>query len=160
MRRASRPALLAALLALPVPAAAMEPLQGLADPDAVADLAANAAAVVSEKARDTLLVRQMLGREITGPDGETVGTLGNLVMVPGGRVAAIIVLPASGEPVVLPYQALKLSAAAAADEAVGLSLPLDLEEARSLGPVQELTAAVLGDGGPSCGSCKQKQGAE
>ncbi|HUF56308.1 MAG TPA: hypothetical protein VMM55_07075 [Thermohalobaculum sp.] len=157
-----RPALmLAAALALPLPAAGMEPLQGLADPDAVADLAANAAGVVTEKAKDTLLVREMLGREITGPGGETVGTLGNLVVVPGGRIAAIVVLPGSGDPLVLPYQALKLSAAASAGEAVGLSLPMDLEEARGLGPVQDLTAAVLGDGtGSSCGGCKRKQGSE
>ena len=156
-----RPALVAAALLLPPSAPAMEPLQGVADPDAVADLAGNAARTVTEQARDTLLVREMLGREITGPGGETVGTLGNLVIVPGGRVAAIVVLPTDGDPIVLPYQALKLSAAASTGDAVGLSLPMDLDEARALGPVQELTGAVLdGGSGVSCGACKAKQGGD
>ena len=143
-----RPALLlAAALALPLSATAAEPLQGLADLDAIGDLAGNAAQTLTEAARDKVLARKMLGSEVTGPGGKTIGTLDNLVIVPGGQVAAVIIKPKDGKPLALPYQALKLSAAASAGKAAGVSLPMSLEDARGMDAVKKLTAAALGNGG-------------
>ena len=143
-----RPALiLAAALALPLPATAAEPLQGIPDPQAIGDIAGDATKTLSEKARQKVLVRGMLGSEITGPGGGTIGTLDNLVIVPGGQVVAAIVKPEDGEPLALPYQALKVSAAASAGKAAGVSLPVGLEELRGMQSVKDLTAAALGKDG-------------
>lgn len=146
-----RSVLLAAALALPFPLAAQTgsggAVEALTDPAAITDAAASAAQTLEKSAKGHLLVAEMLGSEIAGPSGDTLGTLENLVVIPGGKIVAAIVKPKQGDPIALPYQALKVSAAASAGKKTGLTLPIELEKARGMSALQDLTAAVLGDGG-------------
>ncbi len=86
----------------------------------------------------------MIGRKVTGPDGDELGEVEDLVVAPGGQVVAVLVKPDEGDRVALPYRALKVSGAASASEEMGLSLPIDLDEARAIDGMQALTDAVTG----------------
>lgn len=96
-----RPLTLAAALALAAPATA----QDLTDPGAVGDAAADLMGQGIDLAEEVLLIRDLLGREVLGPDGDSLGTVENFVLIPGGNlVAAIVTLP-DGQRIALPYQA-------------------------------------------------------
>jgi sporulation protein YlmC with PRC-barrel domain len=134
------------LIALPLPLAAQSDLiEALTDPAAIGDAAQGAADRLASEAEDKVLVSEMIGREVTGPGGERVGAVDDLVVVPGGQIVAVLVSPAEGAPVALPYRALKVSAAASAAEQMGLSLPVSLEDARAMQGMQALTRAVTGE---------------
>lgn len=120
--------------------------ESLTDPGRIGDAAQKAADQLAGKAKSKLLASAMIGREITGPGGDTVGTVEDLVVIPGGQVVAVLVKPGEGQPVALPYGALKVSAASSAAEGVGLSLPVGLEDARAMQGMQALTEAVTGAG--------------
>lgn len=139
-----------ALIAAPLTLSAEvdEAVEALTDPAAIGDAASQAADELASKAEDKVLASEMIGREITGPDGDTLGEVEDLVVVPGGKVMAVLVRPSDdGELVALPYQALKVSAAAEGGDELGLSLPVDLEEARAIDGMQALTEAATGEGG-------------
>lgn len=149
--------LVLSLIALPLPLAAQSGggsasgmVETLTDPAAIGDAASEAAELLGEKAKHKLLASEMIGRDVTGPGGDTIGTVEDLVVVPGGKVVAILVKPPggqSGKPVALPYQALKVSAAGKAAGKAGLSLPVGLDEARGIKGMQALTEAVTAEGG-------------
>jgi hypothetical protein len=145
-------ALAVALIAAPLPLAAGAGMaETLTDPAKIGDAAAKAADRLAKKAKSKVLASKMIGRKVTGPGGGTVGTVEDLVVVPGGQVVAVLVKPGSGQPVALPYGALKVSAASSAADSLGLSLPVSLEEARAMQGMQALTKAVTG-GGTGSGS--------
>ena len=133
--------------ALSAQTAGTDVAQTLSDPSAIADSASKAASTLTGKAKEHVLVRQMLGQQVTGPGGDVLGTLDNLVVVPGGQVVAVVVKPEQGQPVVLPYQALKVSAASSASEKLGLTLPMSLKEAKDMSAIQDLTSTVLEQNG-------------
>jgi sporulation protein YlmC with PRC-barrel domain len=156
MKRMSAPL---ALMLVAAPLIAAQPLaaqtgmaqtgmtETLTDPAKIGDAAQKAADQLRGKAKGKLLASKMIGREVTGPGGGTVGTVEDLVVVPGGNVVAVLVKPSNGQPVALPYGALKVSAASSAADKMGLSLPVSLEEARGMQGMQALTEAVTGKGG-------------
>ncbi len=156
MPRRPLAALALALIAAPLPLTAQTGgnagggsgggmVEALTDPSAISDAATKAADELAGKAKDSLLASEMIGREVTGPGGDSLGTVQDLVVIPGGQVMAILVKPkGGGEPVALPYRALKVSGAAKAADQMGLSLPVSLDEARGMQGMQALTKAVTG----------------
>jgi sporulation protein YlmC with PRC-barrel domain len=152
--------LVLALVAAPLPLAAQSTSQGagqgggqgaggmvetLTKPSAIADAATKAADELAKKAKDSVLASEMIGRQVTGPGGDNLGTVQDLVVIPGGQVMAILVKPSGGgAPVALPYRALKVSGAAKAADQLGLSLPVSLDEARGMQGMQALTKAATG----------------
>lgn len=139
------------LMAAPMPLAAETGAEevvaeALTDSDAIGDAAQEAADRLDD-AKDRLLASEMIGRKVTGPDGDELGEVEDLVVAPGGQVVAVLVKPDEGDRVALPYRALKVSAAASASEEMGLSLPVDLDEARGIDGMQALTDAVTGEDG-------------
>ena len=103
--------------------------------------ASDAVSALTEAGRDKLLIADLIGAKITDPSGEA-GTLTNLVAVPGGRIVAALVTPAGGgDPVVIPYQLVKIDAAA---DALGLSLPEPLADLAGRSGMAELGQAVGG----------------
>ncbi len=152
MKRVLAPLALMMIVA-PLPLAAQSGsgqgmVETLTDPAKIGDAAQKAADQFGQKAKSKLLASKMLGQEVTGPGGGTVGTLQDLVVVPGGQVIAVLVKPSDGgQPVALPYQAMKVSAASSAAGKAGLSLPVSLEDARAIQGMQALTKAVTGGSG-------------
>ncbi len=102
-------------------------VETLTDASAIGDAASKAADELAKKGKASVLASEMIGREVTGPGGGALGTVQDLVVVPGGQVMAILVAPkGGGAPVALPYRALKVSGAAKAADQLGLSLPVSL----------------------------------
>lgn len=100
-----RRALAAALVALSPAAAAA---QGAWNLGAAEDVA-SAAADLTEAAKDSVLVGDLIGKRIDGADGETLGRVRDLAVFPGGRAAALIETP-EGDRLALPLGAVKLAA--------------------------------------------------
>ena len=141
-------ALIAASMMIAGTGAAQGTMEALTDPAKIGGAAQKAADQLKGNAKSKLLASQVIGRQITGPGGKTAGTVEDLVVVPGGQVVAILVNPSGGgQPVALPYGALKVSAASSAADEMGLSLPVGLDEVRGMQGMQALTEAVTGGGG-------------
>lgn len=96
-----------ALALLPVPSAAQDlPSPGdLTSASGIASAARNLAG----EAEDRLLVRDLLGKELKGADGNTLGTVEDLAVIPGGRVVAAIVSTGNGKRIAVPFAAVKLA---------------------------------------------------
>lgn len=127
-------ALLAAVCALPAAA------QGTGD---IASAAKSAADELASGAKDKLLVKDMLGADVTGPGGEKIGTVENLVVVPGGRVVAAIVATDAEDTgrIPVPFSVVKM---AQAGGKLGLELPVGLSKLQGMKEVQALAGAVPG----------------
>ena len=128
-----RAALVTLLLATPVPFAAHA--QSLGD---LAGAAKGAAEALKEAAADKLLVADMIGAEVTDPSGATVGTVENLVAVPGGKLVAAI-LKVEGGRLPVPYEMVKVSRA---QEKLGVTVPVSLEDLRGDEAVRALAEAL------------------
>lgn len=133
-------ALLAAALIqdAPLPAEAAEPTTS----GGIASAAKSAAGALASAGKDKLLVKDMLGAEVTGPGGETIGTVENLAVIPGGRVVAALLSTRSKDTgrIAVPFSAVKISRGAGK---LGLGLPMSLSKLKSMDKVQALTKAVL-----------------
>lgn len=77
---------------------------------------ASAAESLAGQASDSLLVRDLFGKELKGSDGEVVGTVDDLAVIPGGRVVAAIVSTRDGAQIAVPFAAVKLTGSASALE--------------------------------------------
>lgn len=128
-------------LALILPASALA--QGLDLPDEVTDAEgmASAARTIAEAGVDKLLIADMIGLEVKGPEGETLGTVEDLVAVPGGRLVAALLSLEDGPRIAVPYAALKVTGARDALEA---TLPATAEELSGMGELGDLASALGG----------------
>ena len=108
-------------------------------PGDLAGAAKEAADTLKQAAADKLLVADMLGAEVTGPGGERLGTVENLVVVPGGKLVAAILALEGGEKLPVPYRMVKVSRA---QEKLGVSLPVTLEDLRGDEAVEALAEAL------------------
>lgn len=146
----------AALLAVGLaPAPAPAQLMGLAE------AGSEALKAVRSAAKDALLVKDMIGAKIVGPTGEKVGTVRDLVVIPGGQLVALVVSPDDLQhPILVPYKAAKISKAAkaasgAVNATVEIQLPQPLDKLRAGKAVTDLTDAL---GGLIPGTPKAKDG--
>ena len=107
----------------------------------LAGAASEAADAIEGAAEAKLLIADMIGAQVKGPDGATLGTVENLVVVPGGTlVAAILAVQGTdGEHLPVPYRLVKVSGAA---DALGVSVPVGLEELRANEAVAALASAL------------------
>ena len=130
---------LALALAIPIAAAA----QDLELPDEIAgsEGLAQAATTIAEAGVDKILVGDLIGLEVKGPDGEVLGTVEDLAAIPGGRLVAALMTLEDGTPIAVPYAALKVTGVRDALEA---TVPLAAEELAGLAPLADL-ARSLGD---------------
>ncbi|WP_372426064.1 PRC-barrel domain-containing protein [Salinarimonas chemoclinalis] len=102
--------LLAALLAGAAPLAAAPTLAQDAMPlEDLGGAISDAASALEDAGEDALLVRDLLGMELTDPSGETAGTVRDFVVVPGGRLVAALVETPDGARVPVPFAAIKLA---------------------------------------------------
>lgn len=129
-----RAAFLALLFATPVPFAAHAQ-----SPGDLAGATKEAADTLKQAAADKLLVADMLGAEVTSPGGERLGTVENLVVVPGGKLVAAILALEGGEKLPVPYRMVKVSRA---QEKLGVSLPVTLDDLRGDEAVEALAKAL------------------
>ncbi|WP_230533399.1 PRC-barrel domain-containing protein [Microvirga roseola] len=123
----------------PNPAQAAQQLM----PGDVASAAKSAADTLTSSAKDSLLVKDLLGAQVSGPGGDTVGTVDNLVAVPGGRIVAAILVPQGqgGDRIPVPFSIVKV---AKTSGKLGITLPVSLSELKGMKEVQQLVSAVPG----------------
>jgi hypothetical protein len=135
MQRPSLHVVAAALLA-GAPAAAQDGSgQTITDPAALASAAKNLAG----QAADRFLVRDLLGQKLTGVDGNTVGTVRNLVVVPGGRIVAVLVETGDGTRLAVPFTAVKL---AGSGSAAPLSATVSASELKGMQELKSLAQSL------------------
>ena len=134
-----RPLALAASLAW---AATPALAQGLPDLDAVAAQAADLTGRIAEAAADQVLVADMLGRDVIGPDGTALGTLENLVVLPGGNLVAAVIARPEGRRIAVPWDAAKAGVKAGQP----IEIPFSAAELDGAEALRDLTGALgLGD---------------
>ncbi|NDV89278.1 hypothetical protein GTW51_21690 [Aurantimonas aggregata] len=116
---------------------------GSMTPGDVASSANSAAQALTSAARDKLLVKDLLGASVKVPGGDTVGTVENLVVVPGGRVVAAIIATQSSETgrIPIPFASVKLSQASGK---ISMMLPASVSELTGTKEVQKLRDLVPG----------------
>ncbi|WP_282026043.1 PRC-barrel domain-containing protein [Limimaricola cinnabarinus] len=102
-----RAAALAALIA--GPAGAQSPLDGI--DGAMAGPIGDAVEKLGEMAADQLLIRDFLDMELTGAEGETVGTVRDFVAIPGGKLAGALVETSDGTRILVPWQLMAIESA-------------------------------------------------
>lgn len=139
-------ACLAACLLWPLPAFAQssdsQPLSQMAPGD-VASATTEALHTLGSAAKDKLLVRDLIGAKVTGPSASPLGTVEDLVVIPGGRVVAAIISPNAKDlgRVPVPFSVTKISHYAGKLE---LTLPVSLSELKGMKEVQSLAQALPG----------------
>ena len=105
--------------------------------------ASSAAEAVRGAAEARLLIAGMIGAEVTGPNGEALGTIENLVAVPSGTLVAAILAVEGGERLPVPFELVKTTnRASGAADALGVELPIGLEELRADEAVTALADAL------------------
>lgn len=125
-----------ALAFLAAPASAQDLPSSLDDLTDASSIA-SAAQTLVEQAEDRILVRDMLGKEIKGSDGETIGTVENLAVVPGGRIVAAIVDTGQDSRIALPFAAVKLAGSASA-----LEVPVPASELTGMSALRSLADSL------------------
>ena len=132
----------AAILALTLPFAASAQ-DALELPGEIADSEAMASAARSilDAGIDKILIADLVGATIEGPEGEALGTVENLVAVPGGRLVAALMTLEDGTRIAVPYQALKVQGAA---ETLEAALPVGADELSGMDELTDLAAALGG----------------
>ena len=73
---------------------------------------ASAAQSLRDTGMDKLLIKDLIGKTLTGTDGNTIGTIENFAVVPGGRIIAAVVSTGDGATIAVPYAAIKVANAA------------------------------------------------
>ena len=126
-------------LALTIPSAAAA--QGLDLPEEIAgsQAMAEAAATVAELGADKILIADLIGLEVRGPEGGPVGTVEDLAAIPGGRLVAALMTLEDGTPIAVPYAALKVTGARDALEA---TLPVAAAELSDMPELRDLAASL------------------
>jgi len=121
------------------PALAQEGLLNAAadgmDAEGLASTAQEAADTLAQAAKNRILIRDLFGAEITGPEGEAIGTVQNLAVIPGGQIVAALVEMDDGTRIAVPFKAVKVSRAAGK---LSASLPVALSELEGMEALQSL----------------------
>ena len=123
-------------------ASAQGAAKGAAKAAASGDLssAATAAAEALKGAAEAkLLIADLIGADVTGPDDRKLGTVDDLVAVPGGRIVAAVLSVEGGERLPVPFGLVKVANAA---DASGVSLPVTLDELRADEAIRTLADAL------------------
>ena len=132
----------AAILALTLPfAASAQDALELPDEIAGSEAMASAARSILDAGMDKILIADLVGTTIEGPEGEALGTVENLVAVPGGRLVAALMTLEDGTRIAVPYQALKVQGAA---ETLKAMLPVRADEPSGMDELKDLAAALGG----------------
>ena len=128
-------------LCLMAPVTSAQDVLDLPDEIAGSEGIADAAQAIADAGVDKLLIADLVGSTLEGLGGEALGTVENLVAVPGGRLVAALVSLEDDTRIAVPYAALKVSAAAGT---VSVTVPMSADELRGMTELRDL-AASLGD---------------
>ena len=128
-------------LCLMAPVASAQDLLDLPDEIAGSEGMAQAAQAIADAGVDKLLIADLVGSTLEGPGGEALGTVENLVAVPGGRLVAALVSLEDGTRIAVPYAALKVAGAAGTARA---TVPMTAEELRGMTELQDLATQLGG----------------
>jgi hypothetical protein len=105
-------AALIGFLLLVQPAASQEAKDGSSSQPTSVSAIASAATSLAGAAKDRLLIKDLLGKDLTGADGQAVGTVQDFALAPGGRLVAALVRLQNGSRIAVPFSAIKLAKAA------------------------------------------------
>ena len=149
--RIALPPILAAILVSQ--AVAQQSMTGVPAPASPDDLGA-LAETVRGIAADKVLIRDLLGKEVTGTDGDAIGTVEDFAIIPGGAlpgaqlVAAIVVTP-DGDRLALPFTVVRIGMSGATRT---LSLPFAASEVTGVAALSDLAADLTGHAGGNSGA--------
>jgi hypothetical protein len=90
-------------------------------------------------AKERILLADMIGVRVTGPSGETLGTVRDLAAIPGGRIVAVVMEVPDGGRVAVPYQLVTVSQTA---DTLGVSLPVGVEPLLKNAAVNEMSSLL------------------
>ncbi len=113
-------------------------------PDEIPDSLSNASSIASaaqslgEAGAEKLLIKDLIGKTLTGADGNTVGRVENFVVIPGGRIVAALVSTGEGSTIAVPYAAIKMADAA---EAANLTAQIPASELSGMSELKSLAEA-------------------
>jgi sporulation protein YlmC with PRC-barrel domain len=110
-------------------------------PDSLTDASsiASAAQALSEAGMDRLLIKDLIGKELTGSDGNTIGTVEDFAVIPGGRIIAALVSTSDGTRLAVPYAAIRVANAATS---ASLQVPISASELLDMGELQSLASSL------------------
>ena len=100
---------------------------------------ASAAQSLHKAAMDKLLVKDLIGKTLTGTDGNTVGTIENFAVVPGGRIIAALVSTGDGTLIAVPYAAIKIANAAGT---ASLNVPVRASKLQGMSELRSLASMI------------------
>lgn len=100
---------------------------------------ASAAQTLREAEMKRLLIKDLLGKKLSGADGSTVGTIENFAVIPGGRIIAALVSTDDGTMIAVPYAAIKVANAAGA---VDLNIPVPASEIQGMSELRSLASSI------------------
>lgn len=126
-------------VAAAAPARAQEDILSATDDLTTASAIAEAATKLAGAVEDRLLIKDLIGKELKGKDGETLGTVEDFVVVAGGRLIAAMVKTEDDERLAVPFAAVKVAGSA---EDAGLELPIDASELEDMDELRSLTDAL------------------
>ena len=121
------------------PAASAKEAAGAAASGDLGSAAEAAAEALKGAAEARLLIADLIGAEVTGPGDGRLGTVDDLVAVPGGRIVAALLSVEGGGRLPVPFELVKVAEAA---DSAGVSLPVTLEELRADEAVATLSKAL------------------
>lgn len=129
-------------------AVAQQTMTGVPAPASPDDLGA-LADTVRGIAADKILIRDLLGKEVTGTDGEAIGTVEDFAVIPGGalpgaQLVAVIVTRPDGDRLALPFTAVRIGMSGATRT---LSLPFAASEVTGVAALSDLAADLTGEAG-------------
>ena len=100
---------------------------------------ASAAQSLREAGMDKLLIQDLIGKTLSGTDGNTVGTIEDFAVVPGGRIIAALVSTGDGTVIAVPYAAIKLANAAGT---ASLHVPVRASELQGMSELKSLANSL------------------
>ena len=94
-----------------------------------------AASQLEQQIKNSVLIKDLLGKSLKGADGATLGTVVNFAVAPGGRLVAALVETGDGTRLAVPFAAVKV---------VGKAKDAGLETVRGVGFEEHERPGVAG----------------
>ena len=97
------------------------------------------ASKLGEEAKDRALIADLLDKPLKGSDGDTIGKVRDFVVVPGGRLIAVLVETPDEGRIAVPFTAVKLVGAA---QSRGLEVPMTASAISGIAELQSLADSL------------------
>lgn len=110
-------------------------------PDSLTSAAsiASAAQTLHKAGMDKLLVKDLIGKTLTGAEGDTIGTIENFAVIPGGRIIAALISLGDGTMIAVPYAAIQVANAAGV---AAPNVPISASDIQGMSELRSLASSL------------------